>query len=48
MFALNTSFFKTDETDTLYQFRLDQKKYPLDQILNAAETVGKGQTYFKS
>jgi arylsulfatase A-like enzyme len=47
MFAPEYVLSKTDQSDTLYKFRLDQSKYPLDQILNAAETVGRGKSYLK-
>lgn len=48
MFAPEYVLSKIDETDTLYHFRLDKTKYPLDQILNAAETVGQGKGYLKN
>jgi hypothetical protein len=48
MFAPEYVLSKTDQSDTLYKFRLDQSKYPVDQILNAAETVGRGKSYLKT
>jgi arylsulfatase A-like enzyme len=42
MFAPEYVLSRANATDTLYQFRQDDAKYPLHQILDAAELVGKG------
>jgi arylsulfatase A-like enzyme len=47
MFAPEYLLSEIDKLDTLYQFRKDQNKYPLEEILDAAETVGRGNGYLQ-
>jgi hypothetical protein len=47
LFAPEYVLAQTDQTDTLYQYRNDQNKYPLEAILKTAETVGMGKVFLK-
>jgi arylsulfatase A-like enzyme len=47
MFAPEYVLSQVDLTDTLYQFRQNDAKYPLNKIIDAAELVGKGKNDIK-